>query len=109
MWTIPAERMKAKKQQRVPLSDQAVGVLKAIKTQNLDGMFIFPSRRKIEGAKTTMSDMTLTKFLRDVNAPSDTDRVATAHGFRSSFRDWASENNFSHDLARTCSGTHYQK
>lgn len=99
MWTIPAERMKMKKQHRVPLSDQAIAVLKGVRAQNLDDTLIFPSRRKVEGAKTTISDMTLTKFLRDVNAPSDTDRVATAHGFRSSFRDWASENGYSRDLA----------
>jgi len=99
MWTIPAERMKAKKQHRVPLSDQAISVLKALRAQNLDDTLIFPSRRKMGGAKATISDMTLTKFLRDVNAPSDTDRIATAHGFRSSFRDWASENQYGRDLA----------
>jgi hypothetical protein len=39
------------------------------------------------------SDMALTKFLRDHEAiSSEKDRAATAHGFRSSFRDWASEN-----------------
>ena len=99
IWTIPAERMKMKKQHRVPLSDQAIAILKALKAQKLDDRLIFPSRRKTGGAKGTISDMTLTKFLRDVNAPSDTDRVATAHGFRSSFRDWASEKRYSRDLA----------
>ena len=44
--------------------------------------------------------MALTSFLRKHNAPSDTpDRVATAHGFRSSFRDWCSENQYPRDLA----------
>ena len=44
--------------------------------------------------------MTLTKFLREKNAPSDiSGRHATVHGFRSSFRDWASEHGFSRDLA----------
>jgi integrase len=42
----------------------------------------------------------LTKFLRDQNAPSnERGRVATAHGFRSSFRDWASESNYPRDWA----------
>ena len=44
--------------------------------------------------------MTMTMFLRGVDAPSDTPkRTATAHGFRSSFRDWCSENNYPRDLA----------
>src|SRR3954470_10235969 len=44
--------------------------------------------------------MVLTSFLRGVKAKSDTPaRVATAHGFRSSFRDWASENGYSRELA----------
>lgn len=44
--------------------------------------------------------MTLSKVLRDHNVLSDTrGRIATVHGFRSSFRDWASENGFARDLA----------
>lgn len=47
-----------------------------------------------------MSDMALTQLLRRLNAKSDTaDRIATAHGFRSSFRDWCSENGYARDLA----------
>ena len=47
-----------------------------------------------------LAHMTLTAMLRRVGAPSDTPgRVATAHGFRSSFRDWASENGYARDLA----------
>lgn len=47
-----------------------------------------------------MSDMTLTKFLRTQGFLSDVPgRPATAHGFRSSFRDWASENGYSRDSA----------
>ncbi|WP_425299994.1 tyrosine-type recombinase/integrase, partial [Roseibium sediminis] len=49
---------------------------------------------------TPISDMTLTKCLRDHKVASDTPgRFATAHGFRSSFRDWASENGYPRDLA----------
>jgi integrase len=47
-----------------------------------------------------VSDMVLTSFLRRVQAQSGTPgRVATAHGFRSSFRKWASENGYARDLA----------
>ncbi len=57
---------------------------------------MFPSP-KVGGVLT---DMALTSLLRKQRAPSDVlGRVATAHGFRSSFRDWASENNYPQHLA----------
>ncbi|WP_369681661.1 tyrosine-type recombinase/integrase [Shimia sp. CNT1-13L.2] len=50
--------------------------------------------------RAPISDMTLTKALRDNRVPSDTPgRTATAHGFRSSFRDWASEHQVPRDVA----------
>ncbi|MGO4582009.1 tyrosine-type recombinase/integrase [Cupriavidus sp. 2TAF22] len=95
VWTIPAERMKAKEPHRVALSAQAVAALKALKAAGLDETLVFPSPRG-----KVLSDMTLTAFLRRVDAKSDTaGRTATAHGFRSSFRDWASESGFARDLA----------
>jgi len=57
---------------------------------------VFPSPR----AQAEMSDMVLTAFLRRVKAKSDSPgRVATAHGFRSSFRDWCSEQGHARDIA----------
>ena len=86
--------MKMKLPHRVSLSSQAITLLK--KLQVFQNELVFPSPRK----GTELSDMALTSFLRKHNAPSDTtDRVATAHGFRSSFRDWCSENQYSRDLA----------
>jgi len=94
VWTIPAERMKAKMTHRVPLSGRTLGILKAQGGKHKD--LVFPSSRD----RVALSDMVLTAFLRRVNAPSDTPgRIATAHGFRSSFRDWCSEQNYSRDLA----------
>jgi integrase len=94
IWTIPPERMKAKFQHRVPLSPTAIQILE--KQQAFDSELVFPSVR----AKKMITDMTMTMFLRGVNAPSDTPgRTATAHGFRSSFRDWCSEHSYSRDLA----------
>ncbi|CAJ6412077.1 phage integrase [Burkholderia pseudomallei] len=95
IWSIPAERMKAKDPHRIPLSDRAVEIIKDLQAQNLHETLVFPSPRgKI------LSDMTLTALLRRAKAPSDTPgRIATAHGFRSSFRDWASENGYARDLA----------
>ncbi|HEM8307709.1 TPA: tyrosine-type recombinase/integrase [Providencia rettgeri] len=94
VWTIPAERMKAGMQHRVPLSDQAMSLLHSLK--GLHDELVFPSPRK----QVVLSDMVLTAFLRRTKAPSDNpNRVATAHGFRSTFRDWCSEHGYSRDLA----------
>jgi integrase len=95
VWTVPANRMKAKVVHRVPLSKRAVEILAAQRALHPDADLVFPAPR---GA--VLSDMVLTTFLRDQQAQSsDKDRVATAHGFRSSFRDWASENGRPRDLA----------
>ncbi|MFL9905517.1 hypothetical protein [Paraburkholderia sp. RL17-337-BIB-A] len=66
-----------------------------MKEQKLHETLVFPSPRAKD-----VSDMVLTSFLRHVQAKGDTPRrVATAHGFRSSFRDWASEQGYARDLA----------
>ncbi|MCB2051956.1 MAG: tyrosine-type recombinase/integrase [Novosphingobium sp.] len=79
VWTIPGERMKAGKPHRVPLTSQALAVLEeAAKIRRSD--HIFPN-----GKGVALSDMALTKTLRDMGM------TCTAHGFRSSFRDWAAE------------------
>ena len=95
VWTIPADRMKAGKPHRVPLSDQATAVLQSRLPFRKDSNWVFSNT-----GRSPISDMTLTKVLRDNKIPSDTPgRTATAHGFRSSFRDWASEHQVSRDLA----------
>lgn len=95
VWTIPASRMKAKVEHRVPLSARAVDILTAQQEKAEHPALVFPSLRgKIP------SDMILTKFLRDHNVMSSvTGRTCTAHGFRSSFRNWASENGYPRDYA----------
>ena len=94
LWTIPAARMKAKQPHRVPLSEQSVKLLR--RQEGHHDELVFPSVQ----ARSVMSDMTLTALLRRANAPSDTPgRIATAHGFRSSFRDWCSEQGYARDLA----------
>ncbi|MHC2261411.1 tyrosine-type recombinase/integrase [Sinorhizobium meliloti] len=96
VWTVPASRMKAKVMHRVPLAQRAIVLLEGQleRSETGDGL-VFPSR-----SNTAISDMTLTKFLRDQKVMSDSPgRIATAHGFRSSFRDWASESGFPRDVA----------
>lgn len=96
IWTIPAVRMKANSAHRVPLTSRVYEVLRyKQQTKVDDNPLVFHSRKG-----TPYSDMTMTKFLRDQRIGSDTpDRIATAHGFRSSFRDWASENGYPRDVA----------
>jgi integrase len=79
VWIIPAERMKMKVEHRVPLTGEAIALLKAI-PRIVGTDLVFPSIKKTE-----LSDMTLTAVLRRMNV------AVTAHGFRSTFRDWASE------------------
>jgi len=79
-WTVLAERMKAGREHRVPLSREAVELLKAL-PRHAGTDLVFPSPAK----QGPLSDMALTKVLRDMQAG------VTAHGFRSSFRDWCAE------------------
>jgi integrase len=95
VWTLPAERMKANTAHRVPLSGRAIEILEGQKELAKHPDLVFPSP-----SGGVPSDMILTKFLRDQKvASSEKGRVATAHGFRSSFRDWASENGYPRDYA----------
>lgn len=91
LWTIPASRMKAEREHAVPLSPAAKRVFQRAHQLRTEGsQFVF------HGAKRDkpMSDMTLLKVLRDMG------EAVTVHGFRSSFRDWVSEDTqFSGDLA----------
>lgn len=84
-WRIPGERMKAGVEHRVPLSDAALAVLHEVMPLRDESDLVFPSPAK---AGRPLSDMTLTKLLRDNGLA----ERATVHGFRSAFRDWASEN-----------------
>ena len=83
-WRIPGSRMKAGIEHRVPLSEAALAVLERACSLRDESDLIFPSPTR---PLRPMSDMTLTKVLRDTGLA---DR-ATVHGFRSSFRTWASE------------------
>ncbi|MEM5493389.1 tyrosine-type recombinase/integrase [Hoeflea sp. AS16] len=95
IWTIPKDRMKTGVAHRVPLSPRAIEILSTRQPEEEFSPFVFPSRNG-----SPLSDMALTKALRDAQVQSDTPgRIATAHGFRSSFRDWASENGYPRDIA----------
>ena len=84
VWRIPASRMKAGVEHSVPLPVAVVTLLEQAHILRDGSDLIFPSSVK---RGTPMSDMTLTKVLRTTGLAART----TVHGFRSSFRDWASE------------------
>ena len=66
VWSLTAERMKAKRPHRVALSDQAIAILEYRARNHLGGEFVFSTRKDVK-----MSDMTMTKVLRDNNVASD--------------------------------------
>jgi integrase len=78
IWTVPAGRMKAGKEHRVPLTPQAIKVIEA----QADGLYLFSGGK--EGAP--LSNMAMLELLRRMGRDD-----LTVHGFRSTFRDWAAE------------------
>ena len=82
LWTIPPARMKAHREHVVPLCERAVRIVeRCLQLRIRDCPLVFPGMR----LRAPMSDMTLTKLLREMKEP------YTVHGFRSAFRDWVSE------------------
>lgn len=88
VWTIGADRMKAGKAHRVPLSDPALAILREMATIGTAGL-VFPGRG--DGKPQTHS--TMTRCLENLRPG------VTVHGFRSTFRDWAAETGQDRDLA----------
>jgi integrase len=80
-WTVPAERMKARREHQVPLASRSIEVLRQAE-EFADGSsdLVFPGLRG-----KPLSDMVFTAMLRRLDIP------AVAHGFRSSFKDWCME------------------
>ena len=82
LWTIPKDRMKANREHVVPLTAPAIRIIERCAQLRIrDCPLVFPGAR----GNKALSDMTLTKLLKEMKEP------YTAHGFRSAFRDWASE------------------
>ena len=83
VWTIPAERMKAGQEHRVPLTDAALRILETVLPMRASAAsFVFPGMR----SGTGLSQMALVMALRRLGHGG-----VTVHGFRSTFRDWAAE------------------
>ncbi|TPN28364.1 DUF4102 domain-containing protein [Mesorhizobium sp. B2-3-3] len=91
VWTIPAERMKAGKPHRVPLSDRAITLLEAL-PREAGSPYMFAGARPGK----PLSNMAMLELLRGMEGIDG----LTVHGFRSTFRDWAAErSNFPREIA----------
>lgn len=80
-WEIPADRMKARKEHRVPLSTRALEILMHAETIGDGSDLVFPGTRYGK----PLSDMTLSKLVKELGFKAD------VHGFRTSFKTWAQE------------------
>ena len=89
IWTVPPARTKAAREHRIPLSDRPLAILREMEKGRTSD-YVFPGRR----AGKSLSGMAFEMLLRRIGSP------YTAHGFRSSFRDWAgNETLFPRELA----------
>jgi integrase len=98
VWTIPAKRMKGGREHRVPLTDHAIALLRALPTED-GNPFVFVGAK----AGQSLSPMALLKVVQAMNEsrtqrglprfvdPKQNNRDVVPHGFRSSFKDWAGE------------------
>lgn len=90
-WVVPAERMKAEREHRVPLSPKALAIVQEIQ-QNAVSEYVFPGQKLTK----PLSNMAFLELLKRMNCHEH----ATAHGFRSTFRDWSAEcTNFPREVA----------
>ena len=88
-WVVPAERMKSKREHRVPLSDVAVAALKAVKGRSK--RYVFPGHKR----GSHLSNAAMMQVLKRLEQTG-----ITVHGFRSTFRDWCAEStNYPADVA----------
>jgi len=91
IWTIPGTRMKAKKEHRVPLSQRSLEILAIAKAMDEDSIYLFSKNGR------HLTNMAMPMLLRRLKAD------ATVHGFRSTFRDWVSEETeHSPEVAEMC-------
>jgi integrase len=96
-WTVPAERMKAGREHRVPLSKPALAILKELHPRSTGpASFVFPATDRTK----PLSDMALSMLVRGMNEGADgaaprwrdaRGEAVVPHGFRSTFRDWCEE------------------
>jgi integrase len=94
LWTVPAERMKAGREHRVPLSARALAIIHDAESARTPGSdYVFPRGK----AGKPLSNMAMREVQRRMGRGEN-----TVHGFRSTFRDWAAERtNFPSEVVET--------
>lgn len=99
LWIIPAEHTKTNNEHRVPLSPQAIAVLKKAREIAVSNI-VFPSP-----TGKALSDMALSELMRGMRERGELSAEAVPHGFRSTFRDWAAEQtSFPEEIRKVASG-----
>lgn len=120
IWTVPAERMKAGREHRVPLTAEVAALLERVPRWKETDL-VFPGQARRAGQISALSDMTLSAVMRRMQADAEaranaagedvtragwrdprSGRPVVPHGLRSSFRDWAAEKGIDRDLAEIC-------
>ena len=96
-WRIPGKRYKTGREHRIPLTGAALDVLEQARALDDGSGLIFPSSTR---RGRPLSDMTLTKMLRDTGLA----KKATVHGFRSTFRDWCADTGKAREIAEAALG-----
>jgi len=99
IWTIPPENTKNRQEHRVPLPKQAIKLLRSLpKIRGKDQIFSSPKGK-------SLSDMTLSKLMKDMKQRGEITSDGVPHGFRSTFRDWAAEQtNYPDEIRKVASG-----
>lgn len=93
VWVVPAERMKARREHRIPLTPAAVAILAPLSDAQYSE-YVFPGQK----SDNQLSGMAIAMLLRRMKIQN-----ATPHGFRSAFRDWAGdETTVARDIAEGC-------
>lgn len=93
-WTIPPERMKARRAHVVPLTDPALAVLDRMQGLSPELVFVSPQRGRREHTNKPLSNMAIDALLRRMGITE-----ATPHGFRTSFRTWCGDHGVDRELA----------
>lgn len=93
-WTIPPERMKARRAHVVPLTDPALAVLDRMQGLSPELVFVSPQRAQREHTNNPLSNMAIDALLRRMGITE-----ATPHGFRTSFRTWCGDHGVDRELA----------
>jgi integrase len=100
LWVIPAEHTKARQEHRVPLTPQAIELLRSLPIMaGTDIVFPSPTGK-------ALSDMALSQFMRGMRERGELTVEAVPHGFRSTFRDWAAEQTAYPDEIRKAASGH---